>query len=86
MHELCRVRIGNYDNFHSKQAIYGEMVRRKFCKQNKIWHLLRGIALWTIMIERNDKVFNLEEWHESKVKHRIWDELIMYAKATYGNG
>ena len=24
-----------------------------------------------------------KQWHESKVKHRIWDELIMYAKAAW---
>ena len=49
----------------------------------KVWHLLRGIALWTIWIERNDKVFNHEQWHESKVKQRNWDELIIYAKAAW---
>ena len=30
-------------------------------------------------MERNDKVFNQEQWHESKVKAHIWDELLMYA-------
>ena len=48
----------------------------------KIWHLLRGITLWTIWIERNDRVFNQEQWHVSRVMHHIWDELIMYAKAA----
>jgi hypothetical protein len=48
----------------------------------QIWHLLRGITLWTIWIERNDRVFNQEQWHVSRVKHRIWDELIIYAKVT----
>lgn len=48
-----------------------------------IWHLLRGITLWTIWIERNDKVFNPEQWRESRVKHRIWDKLIIYAKAAW---
>ena len=28
-------------------------------------------------------MFNLERWHESKVKHRIWEELIIYAKAAW---
>jgi hypothetical protein len=49
----------------------------------KIWHLLKVVPLWTILIERNDKVFNHEQWHESKVKHRIWDELIIYAEAAW---
>ena len=39
--------------------------------------------LWTIWIERNNKVFNHEKWHNSRVKHRIWDELIIYAKAAW---
>ena len=42
-----------------------------------------GITLWTIWIELNDKVFNREQRHESKVKHLIWDDLIMYAKAAW---
>ena len=46
----------------------------------KIWHLLTGITLWTIGIERNDRVFNQEH---AKVKQRIWDELIIYAKAAW---
>ena len=39
--------------------------------------------LWTIWIERNNKVFNHEQWRESKVKHRIRDELIIYAKTAW---
>ena len=38
---------------------------------------------WTIWIERNDKVFKREQWHETKVKHRIWEELIYYAMAAW---
>jgi hypothetical protein len=39
--------------------------------------------LWSIWIERNDKGFNQEQQHVSKVKHRIWDEVIIYAKAAW---
>jgi hypothetical protein len=49
----------------------------------EIWHLLRGITLWTIWIKSIGKVFNHEQWHESKVKQRLWDELIIYAKAAW---
>ena len=28
-------------------------------------------------------MFNLEQWRESKVKHCIWDELIIHAKAAW---
>ena len=34
-------------------------------------------------MERNDKVLNNEQWHETRVKHRIWDELVLYAKAAW---
>ena len=83
MHELCGVRNGNYDSFNWKQALFGERIPNKFGKNINIWHLLRGITLWTIWIERNNKLFNHERWHESKVKHRIWDRLIIYAKAAW---
>lgn len=42
--------------------------------------LIKGITIW---IERDDKVFNHGYWCELKVKHHIWDELIVYAKATW---
>ena len=55
--------------------MYGKMI--------KIWHLLRGIMLWTIWTECNDKVLNREQWHETKVKHHIWDEFIIYVMAAW---
>ena len=63
--------------------LFGERIPKRYGKMIKIWHLLRGITLWTIWIERNDKVFNHEQWHESKVKQKIWDELIIYAKVAW---
>jgi hypothetical protein len=83
MHELCGVRSGNYDSFNWKQAIFGERLPRKYGPKIKIWHLLRGITLWAIWIERNDMVFNHKQWHETRVKHHIWDELILYAKVAW---
>ena len=83
MQKLCGVRSGNLDCFNWKQTIFRERIPRKYGSKVKIWHLLKGITLWTIWIERNDKVFNQVEWHISKVKHRIWDELIIYAKAAW---
>jgi hypothetical protein len=82
MHQLCGVRSGNYDNFSRKQTIFGERIPKKYGKKSKIWHVLRKITLWSIWIERNDKVFNRRQWHESKVKQCIWDEFIIYAKAA----
>ena len=83
MHELCGVRIGNHDSLKWKQACLGNKSLRNTVEIIKIWHLLGGITLWTIPIECNNKVFNCEQWHESKVKHHIWDELIIYAKAAW---
>ena len=80
MHELCKVISDNYDCFNWKQIIFGERLSKKYDPNIKIWHLLRGITLWAISIERNDKVFNHEQWHETHVKHHIWDELILYVK------
>lgn len=74
--------MGNYDSFNWKQALLGGRVPKQFVKKLKILHLLWGITLWMIWIERNDRVFNHEQWHESKMKNLIWDNLIMYAKAA----
>jgi hypothetical protein len=47
-------------------------------------HLLRGIIPpWMIWVEWNDKAFNQEQWHESNMKHLIWDNLIMYSKVAW---
>ena len=84
MHELCGVRIGKYDIFHWKQAFLGEESPKKLVKNINILHLLRGIIPpWTIWVEWNDKAFNHEQWHQSKMKHLIWDNLIMYAKVAW---
>ena len=56
---------------------------KKFGKMIQVWHLLRGITLWIIWIERNGNVFNHEEWHKSKMKHRIWYELIFYVISAW---
>lgn len=70
MHELCKVNICNYDSLDWKQTPFGESIPKKFAKM-KILHLLGGIMLWRIWIERNDKVFNNEQCHGSKMKHLI---------------
>ena len=49
----------------------------------KIWHLPRALHYGPSRLSATKKVFNHEQWHESKVKHRIWDELIIYAKVTW---
>ena len=83
MHELCEARTGNYDCFNWKQGLFGERLPKKYSPKIKIWHLLRGITLQAIWIEQNDKVFNHKQWHETRVKHHIWDEHILYAKTAW---
>ena len=85
MHELCGVRSGNLDCFNWKQAIFGERIPRKYGPKVKIWHILRGIILWTIWIERNDKVFNHVEWYISKVKLEFGTNSLFTLKRL-GNG
>ena len=41
------------------------------------------MTLWTIWLEQIDRVLNYEQWHESKMKHLIWDDLTMYAKVAW---
>ena len=83
MHELFWVRTGKYVDFNWKQALVRERISKRFAKKIKIWHLLWGIGLWTIWTQRNGRAFNHEQWLESKMKHLIWDDLIMYVKATW---
>ena len=77
MCELCGFRIGNYDSSNLGKGLL-QRIPKNYGKMCKILHLLRGITLWTIWIEPNDKVFNREQWHKSKVKQRIWDKVIIY--------
>jgi hypothetical protein len=65
--------------------MFWERMPKKFVKKMKIWHLLQGITLWTIWIERKDRVFNQEQWHECKVKHLIPNDLRMYANVAWDN-
>ena len=60
-----------------------DKIPKMFGQKTKIWHFLCGITLWMIWIERNDRVFDQEQWHDSKVKHIIWGDLIMYAKVLW---
>jgi hypothetical protein len=66
------VRTGNYDSFNLGKGLL-QRIPKKYGKMCKIWHLLTD----------NDKVFNHGQWHESKVKQRIWDKFIIFAKVTW---
>lgn len=73
----------NCDSCHWKHVFFGWRVPKKCVENIKIWHLLRGITLWTIWIEWYDDVFNQEQWHESKAEYHIGDDLIMYTMTTW---
>ena len=47
------------------------MISKGFVKRIKVWHLHHNIMLWMIWIEHNDRVFNQEQWDESKIKHIV---------------
>ena len=83
MHELCRVRTNKYDSFRWKHTLFGEKTPKKFAKRKLWFGTFSGITLWIIWIEHNDGMFNQEQWDESKMKHLIWDNLIMYAKIAW---
>ena len=81
---LCGVRIGNYVNLNCKTRFFlWKMNPKDLVKKIEIWHLLHGITPWTTWIMCNNKVFNQEQWHVSKVKHLIWDNLVMDAKIVW---
>ena len=42
----------------------------------RIWHLLRGTALWVIGIARNHFVFRGELWPERKLQDLIRDAIL----------
>lgn len=42
MHELCEVRSENYNTLNWKQAIFGEIIPKRYGKIIMIWHFLRG--------------------------------------------
>ena len=60
----------------------GKGFLRSLPKKSRFGAFSKELLFWTKWIECNDRVFNHEQWHESKVKHIIWDDLDMYAKVA----
>ncbi len=46
----------------AKQCLFRDNIKVHLKRFNLIWHLLRGITMWTIWIEINDLVFNMNFW------------------------
>lgn len=64
-----------------KPSLRNKSIRRS--PSMLIQHLLHGVILWTIWTKRNDRVFNQAQWLESKAKHLIWVDLVMYAMVPW---
>jgi hypothetical protein len=60
----------------------GKGFLRSLPKNSRFGAFSKELLFWTIWIECNDRVFNHEQWHESKVKHIIWDDIDMQAKVA----
>jgi hypothetical protein len=66
-----------------KQAIFAKKPPRMFRTVSRYWTLLRGIALWTIWISRNDASFNSIRWNQEKTKHVIWQSFSDYGRSAW---
>ena len=83
IHKLCRAQTGNHTSFNWKQTLFRERTLRS---------LLRNPRCGTFSEASTSRRFGLEgvigclimneQWHEAKMKHLIWDNLIMYAKVV----
>ena len=72
--------------FLGNKSSSGKRFINFFVRNIKNWCLLCGITIWTIWIEHNDKVFNQEQWHQSKFKHLIWDNPIICMPKWFRRG
>jgi hypothetical protein len=61
-----------------EQCLFGVKLKSRIKHLNPIWHLLQGIALWTIWVERNDLVFNQKQWSQHHVESFVWGHFLDY--------
>jgi hypothetical protein len=59
--ELNNAQHYPFHDFDWQNGIFGHGIWKKYKTWFGIWHLLRGIAMWTIWIEHNDMVSNHEQ-------------------------
>lgn len=50
------------DHLIGNMGFFGKNFTSILNKISRIWHLLRGITLWTIWVERNDLTSNNRRW------------------------
>jgi hypothetical protein len=66
-----------------KQTIFAKRPPRKFRKVSRYWTLLKGIAVWTIWLARNDSSFNNVQWDQEKIKQVMWQEFCDYRHSAW---
>lgn len=57
-------------------CVFARRLPRHFGTFNVIWTLLRGLTLWEIWLERNDRVFNNNARPIDYLLNRIWQGLL----------
>lgn len=62
---------------------WGKDPFQDFIKIIKIWHLHGALGFGRFELSVIKGRSTKEQWHKSKVKHLIRDDLIMYAKVTW---
>lgn len=71
---------------HTSLCLFGDKLKGGLKHSSPIWHLLRGIVIWTIWIKRNDSVFNQKQWPPHKAESRVWVHLMEYARTACTQG
>jgi hypothetical protein len=66
-----------------KHGIFSDGIPRKFNQVKRIWMELRTTVLWTLWIERNDKVFNDCSWTNEKRTGKIWSGMLDYGRMEW---
>ena len=66
--------------------LFEESIRNKFVKWIKIWHLIWGITLWKIWIERNDRVVNQRSiaWVQDEITQVEWMHCVCHDRVGEG--
>jgi hypothetical protein len=71
---------------YTSLRLFGDKLKGRLKHSSPIWHLLRGIVIWTIWIKRNDSVFNQKQWPHTRPKSRVWVHLMEYARTARTQG
>lgn len=62
---------------------FSDYIPRKFNPVKRVWMELRTVVMWTLWIERNDKVFNNCAWTNEKLFQTVWTDIIDYGRVEW---